>query len=263
MGLNERLCIRGCVYRDAHLLGCTGDPRSSAYDGHQCGGCEPAPALDGSLLCDHCTRRLRNQLAEAPDLVAHLRSLIDPQKAQVYDREKLGGKPPSESQPPMSADLVDAADAVQQILVWWAGWFGDTTDYRRWKSVPAGAGAVRAHGAADWAAQYLLSHMETIGNDSMVRLFAAAVLDVPHDPNPAEHVEWTIAKVARRWQMRERPRFARMPCPRCELRVVLVRPPRREGDERTYQCNNERCGWDPPENEREIWAMYFEAGVVA
>ena len=237
---DERPCIRGCTYRDSD---------------------DTVPASHGSLLCDRCLQRLRRTLQDAPDLLGHLRSLVDPQKAQVYDEEKPGGRPASSSRPPMSADLVDAADAVLETLVYWARYFGDTTDYKRWTSLPAGAGPVRSHGAADWAAQYLLMNLERIGNDSLVRLFAGAVLDVPRDPEPQEHVEWTIAKALQRWPLEERPKFAKLPCPGCELRGVLVRPPRREGQERTYECKG--CGWVPPILERELWAMYFEAGVLA
>ena len=261
--MSERSCIRGCVYRDGHTPGCAGDVRSASYAGERCTGCEPAPALEGALICEHCMNRLRRTLTDAPDLCAHLRSLIDPSKAAVYDQEKLGGKPPSESQPPMSADLVDAADAVLQILVYWARYFGDITGYRKHADGFRSTISIeQAHGVAQWATDYLLANLETIANDTLVRLFAAAVIDSPADPDPKSSVEWTIAKALRRWPMTERPRFARLPCPGCELRTVLVRPPRSEGDERLYECTNEACGWRPPREETDLWVLYFEAAGV-
>lgn len=262
--MDERPCIRGCTYQGRHLHTCpeaSGAARliHAIFGGHQerCPGCEPVLAAHGALICERDIRALRRTISDAPDLCTHLRSLIDPQKAQVYDREKLGGKPAAESQPPMSADLVDAADEVLAILAYWAEYFGDEMDYRGRHAFPAGVDSEDAFYLARTPALFLLEHLEEIVNDSLVRLMCEKVLGPTADPE-----DWTIASVMRRWPLHERAKFSKLPCPRCEKRVVLVRPPRQAGDEVGYECRDADCGWVPPAEERVLWMVYFE-GVAA
>lgn len=266
--MDERACLRGCVYRGRHVHTCpeaTGATRLLAAifgrDGEKCTGCLPVMAADGALICERDIRSLRRQITDAPDLVAYLRSQIDPQKAQVYDQEKLGGKPPSESQPPMSADLVDAADEVLAILTYFAEAFGDEMTYTS-HTIPAGTDSEAAYYLARTPAWYLLEQLPGIVNDVRVVGFARAVIDSPADEDPKSEIVWTIAKVSRRWSMYERAKFSKLPCPRCSKRVVLVRPPRVEGEEIAYECRDPECDWRPPENEQVVWSVYF-AGQVA
>ena len=262
--MDERPCIRGCVYQGRHVHTCpeaTGAARLSRaiFGGSavECTGCEPVPAAHGAMICDRDVRALRRVIGDAPDLCQHLRSLIDPMRAQTYDREKLGGKPPSESQPPMSADIVDAADEVLGILAYWAEYFGDEMDYRGRRAFPAGVDSEDAYYLANTPTCYLLAHLDEVVNDSFVRLMAEKVLGPTSDPD-----EWTIAKVLRRWPMTERAKWSPKPCPGCEMRTVQVRPPRRASDEREYVCKNQLCDWRMPEEERVQWMEYFE-GVAA
>jgi len=265
--MDERPCIRGCVYRGRHLHTC---PEASGAarlihaifgSAERCNGCEPVPAADSALICERDIRVLRRNINDAPDLCSHLRSLIDPQKAQVYDQEKLGGKPPSESQPPMSADLVDAADEVLAILTYFAEVFGDEMTYTT-HTIPAGTDSEQAYYLARTPAWYLLENLPGIVNDVRVVGFARVVIDCPADEDPKAEILWTIAKAARRWPLHERGTFSKLPCPRCEKRVVFRRPPRVEGEEVGYECRDEACGWVPPAEETVLWAVYFE-GVAA
>lgn len=269
--MDERPCIRGCVYRGRHVHTCpeaTGAARliHAIFGGdlRRCAGCEPVEAAHGALICERDIRALRRTIEDAPDLCTHLRSLVDPSKSTwnftqakpTFDGQ-VSKRVPSESRPPTNTDIVEAADEVLGILAYWAEYFGDEMDYRGRRSFPAGVDSAEAFFLAKMPADYLLEHLAEIVNDRFVRLLCEKVLGPTADPE-----DWTIAEVARRWSMRERAKFSRMPCPGCELRMVLVRPPRREGDERSYECRNEACDWVMPEEERVTWMEYFE-GVAA
>lgn len=233
--MGERACIRECTHTD------TGNPRE---------------AIAGSLLCGRCYSRLRSTLHEAPDLCAHLRSQVDPMKSGWnFDREKTGGRPASGSRPPMSDDLVDAADEVLAILTYFAELFGDEMEYRT-HTFDAGTDAVGAYHRARMPAAYLLEHLPAIANDARVEGFARAVIDVPRDDEPNEEIQWTIAKALRRWSMHESSRWAKQPCPVCETHSVRIRPPRVFGEAPLFWCVNEECSFDPT-GELHVWGEYF------
>lgn len=248
MDERQRACIRGCRVRGKHIPTCAGV---------SCDGCLPMLAADGAMICERDIRSLRHTIGQAPDLCAHIRSIVDPQKAQVYDREKLSGAGSSESQPPVSVEMLDAADEVLGILAYWAEYYGDEMDYRGRRTFPAGVDSEDAYYLANTPSSFLLANLEAIVNDGFVRLMAERVLGPTPDPE-----DWTIAKVLRRWPLHERSKFSQMPCPGCEMRTVLVKPPRRAGDERLYECRNDTCSWAIPEDERIIWAEYFEGAVA-
>ena len=126
--MSDRGCIRGCATRDVHFAACPwlGVPEGSeraaamiAANVNPCPGCAPRAARDGVLLCEGCYRRIRRLLGECPDLIAHLRSLVDPLKAAVYDRVMVSSSRP-DLPAPVPADLVDASDDLMRMLQGWA-----------------------------------------------------------------------------------------------------------------------------------------------
>lgn len=239
--MDERPCLRGCTFPEGDTV----------------------PAEYGAYLCSRCIRRLRHAIIEAPDLCAHLRSMIDPMKSgwnftqpePTYDGPTTK-RPSSSSKPPMSADVVDAADEVLAILTYYAELFGDPMEYRE-HSFPAGADSVAAYYLARVPATFLVDRLPEIVADHRVDGFARAVLDASRDEEPEEEIEWSIAKAARRWPMHERDRWAREACPQCDTRMVRVRPPRVFGQPPLFWCVNESCAWEPEAHEQVLWADYF------
>jgi hypothetical protein len=226
-------------------------------EGEICAGCLPVEALDGAMLCDACVKRLRRTITDAPDLVAHLRSMIDPRRSGWnFDRPSLS-RSRGGSKLPMNTDMVEAADEVVGILTHFADVFGDEMDYSGRRRLEAGAGAIAGYDAAALPAFWLLEHLDRIINDVRVEGFARAVLGPMADPE-----DWTIAKALGRWPMRERARWAKPRCPQCKLRMVIAKPPRHAGDRKAYECMNPKCEWRPPRSEYENWVEYFEGAVV-
>src|SRR5688572_5901582 len=114
----ERVCVRGCAVRGVHFAAC---PNFGDADEDGCRGCVPTVAREGALICDRCYKRLLATLAEAPDVIALIRSQADPLKAAVYDQEMVSGSASDEAPAPVRADLIDAADDMIRILRRWSG----------------------------------------------------------------------------------------------------------------------------------------------
>lgn len=221
-----------------------------------CAGCLPVEAMQGALLCEACAAHLQRVLSDAPDLVAHLRSMVDPRRSGWnFDRVKLSGRS-SGSKLPMNTELIEAADETLGILTHFADVFGDEMDYTGRRTLPAGSGSVAAYDAARLPAWYLLDNLGWIINDIRVEGFVRAVLGPNADPE-----DWTIARALGRWPMRDRARRAKAACPDCDLMTVLVKPPRHKGDRFVYECRNPKCGWRPSASEYEDWVDVFEGAV--
>lgn len=232
--MTDRACIRGCQTTDG-----------------------PTDAYQGALICERCIRRLRRTLEDSADLCGHIRTLIDPRKAAVYDQEKLNAGKAVMAPAPMNVDLIDAGNHVITALTYWASYFGDTEDYR-WlgNGFPSTITPEKSYDVAAVPEGFLLEHLPEIANDSFVRLMAKAFIDFPEDAE-----EWTVQKALVRFPMDERGRFVKEPCPECGLRAVWMKPPRRFGQYAQYDCR--KCEWQPPILERAIWAVYFGGQVVA
>src|SRR5262249_54413134 len=145
-----------------------------------CVGCLPVEAMSGSYLCEADGVRLRRVLNEAPDLVAHLRSRVDPLRSgwnvttlphhsggPLVEHRSLGAPKPATHRSagpkvPMNTDLIEAADAVLGILTYSATEFGDEMDYSNRHRLEAGAGPVAAYDAARMPAWYLLDNLTRI-----------------------------------------------------------------------------------------------------
>lgn len=246
--MSDRVCLRGCVLRGRHLV---------PHGEHEvCSGCLPVEAMGGAYLCEACVVRLRRVLTEAPDLVAHLRSMVDPMRSGWnWDRPNLS-RSPGGSKLPMNTDLIEAADETIGILTHFADVFGDEMDYSQRRHLEAGASAIEAYDAARLPAWYLLDNLGWIVNDLRVEGFVRAVLGPNADPE-----DWTIARALGRWPLRDRAKFAQSPCPECKLRMVMVKPPRHAWDRKAFECLNPKCGWRPPGSEYEDWVEHFEGAV--
>ncbi|TFD74718.1 hypothetical protein [Cryobacterium fucosi] len=211
-------------------------------------------AYQGAMICEGCADRLRSTIGDAADLCAHIRSMVDPLKAQVFDREKLSGGKLSHSPAPVSVDLLDAGTDVYDILSWWASYFGDPTVYR---PLPVSLSPEEVHAAVKWPADFLLFRFEQVCNDSWVVMFSRKVIDWPEQPEGPDETEgWTIWKALLRFPLERPAHWAVKPCPACGVRTVRVTPPRRGNDPTLYVCRS--CTWFPPFVERELWTQYFE-----
>lgn len=240
--MTDRVCGRGCVTRGRHMATCLGDP---------CRGCEPVEAADDALLCERCCQRLIQTLKQAPELIAHLRSLVDPLKAQAFKDDKLAMGKASFPPAPVNVDLFDAERDIITVLAFWAGAFGDRSQYRVDNGFPSSTSPEGAYGVAKWASDYLVFNMQRILNDDRVVGFSRAILDPPKDSH-----EWTLSKALRRFPLHDvKTRWATRPCPYCGLRAVLVTLPTFVGEPVQFECRG--CLWVPSSLGLDEWSTYF------
>lgn len=250
------VCARGCRYPGRHIPSCPDVPavlQLIVNDPTRCRGCLPVLAARGAMICDRCIQRLTTTLQDAPDLCAHLRSLVDPMRAQVFDQEKPGRNGVSIAQAPVNVDLIDAEADVFEILSWWASFFGDSTQYA--ESLPSTATPEDVYSVTKWASDYVLLNMERVRNDSWVVMFSRKVIDWPDDRE-----SWTICKALAKFPLFMPAHWAKRPCPACHLRTVRVTPPRREPHVVSFECRS--CGWVPPAGHLDSWAQYLEGMPV-
>lgn len=247
--MTDRTCARGCMARDVHYAAC---PSWTAEA--DCWGCVPVEAMPGAVVCERCYRRLRKHIDEAPDLVAHLRSIADPTKAVVFDRIRVQSSRP-DLPAPVAADLIDAADDIMRALRKWAlrVQFGPFHPWRA-QGLEAGIDAADAYDDARGCADVILgSFDELAANDLDVSALGAAFLDRSTEREPST---WTVADALTRWSLEEHPRTAKEPCPECSQRRVRVSPPRRRGQAIRYACLG--CGWLADSNDDDgLWADAF------
>jgi len=123
--VSDRVCARGCTKPagpDGHWANCPDYGR--AADESTCKGCVPRECRDGSLVCDRCFGRARKLLDDLPDLIARLRSVIDPSKATPTDKAPSGRRS-SEPVAAVGSDPLDALIACETVLGWWWRWGED------------------------------------------------------------------------------------------------------------------------------------------
>lgn len=246
--MSERACVRGCMARDVHFAAC---PSWTATG--TCTGCVPVEAMPGALVCERCYRRIRKHIDEAPDLLAHLRSIADPTKAVAFDRIRVQSSRP-DLPAPVAADLIDAADDIMRTLRAWAA--GDEHGPAAWvsKGLSAGVDAATAYDEARACADDILTALDAIANDAhLVVELSGDFLDRSTEREPSR---WTVADALTRWSLEEHPRTAKEPCPECSERKVRVSPPRRRGQAIRYACL--ACGWLADSNDDGgLWADAF------
>lgn len=233
--------------RGEHFAAC---PSAFGGDG-QCRGCVPRETVGDSLICGRCFGRTRGLLQAAPDMLAHLRAMIDPLKAVQYDKEPGGGGGRTHAPPPVPVEVLDAADFITTLL--WS-----TVEVVRGRvpqgrmQVPVGADVAVMLDYAEAAVAEIVPALPRLSERDEIVALCDAVLG-----RPASRDEWTLRTVFERWSLREDPWWAAQPCPvpSCGLRAVKVTPPEFPGDETTYRC--EKCGWEAPQDSDGFWADAF------
>lgn len=247
--------MRGCTVKDAHYATC--EDLGSNGPG-QCEGCAPRTARDGTLLCERCFRNIARLLGEAPDLVAHLRSLANPAKAARYDSVTVmtsKGDPPA----PVSADLLDAGNNIIVTLQLWAYRIehpdAETLpQFRLRAGTPGSTAAIQARQAAS----VVLSDLGRIANDSQqARTLGDAVLNSQRGNSAGP---WSLAAVSARWPLTDAKRWAVAPCPSCDLKTVQVVPS--SGSLHCYICRE--CGWEADSrSDGGLWGDVFAQADAA
>jgi len=242
----SRPCARGCTIRDVHFAAC---PDFSG--GGSCRGCAPVDAIDHSLICQRCHDRITSALADTPDVLARIRSEADPLKAAVYDREMVSGGKGAHAPAPVSADALDAGDAVMTIL-WAAHMVMNGREPRGSYTISPNIDSRDAHDMALDYATELIEGLPEMSNTSHILTLAEMTLTMPEDRD-----DWTIAKALLRWPIEDRSYWATQPCPEadCGLRTVKVFPPKLDSQDTLYKCQG--CGWRAPREDTELWAEVF------
>lgn len=120
---DDRICIRGCTKRGIHYATC--ELSGPDYDGaFPCTGCAPKECREGSFWCDTCFGRTRRLLDDAPDLLARLRSIIDPSKATPLDQVRVRVMS-SEPAAAVASDPLDAITNIGEVLGVWESFHRD------------------------------------------------------------------------------------------------------------------------------------------
>lgn len=183
-------------------------------------------------------------------MLAHLRSLTDPRKAAVYDKEPGGGTR-LQAPPPVPVELLDAPDYIVTVL-WSTREVMDGREPQGRMVVPVRAGATVLYDFAADAVADILPRLSALSEREEVVQLADAVIG-----RPASRDEWTLRTIFERWSLRDEPWWAAQACPvpSCGLRAVKVTPPELPGDETHYECA--KCGWVAPDDVDGFWADAF------
>lgn len=253
----DRVCVRGCTRRGEHYAAC--DDYGVA-EGAECRGCVGVDAADGVLVCDRCARMIRQALGDAPDLVAHLRSIADPTKAAVYDRVKVSSSR-IDLPAPVAADLIDASNDIMVTLREWALWVEYGAEHRYGaRPLEAGIDAATAFDDAIACTDPITADLDRILNHAdAARLLGDALLSRSGESSPSW---WSVAEALSRWPLEERSHWAVHPCPDCGRKTIRVRPPRHARDAARYRCTTADCGWERDDTDTDgPWAFVFREEV--
>lgn len=230
-------CARGCRIRGEHWAACD----SYGLDDGECTGCVPSDARDDALVCSRCYGRLHRALERAPELVEYLRMIRVGSGSRRFDPQPRQRKDPS-AHAPVSPDVLDATIDVMEAI----GAQGLTAD-----TTP---GAARE--LARTAVNGILANFGQIVNDAdaLAQWWQLVMAhEIPTHPD-----FWTITRALSRWPLEDRRRWARMPCPGCDMLLIAVVPPTRAGAPTWYSCTH--CDWERSDlDDGESWTSYFGA----
>ncbi|WP_184216976.1 hypothetical protein [Microbacterium marinum] len=205
-----------------------------------CKGCAPAKVQPGSAVCGPCWRRVRLLVDEAPDMVAHLRSKADPMKSGWnFDREIVSSSR-VELPAPVASDLVDASDDIMRTLRGWALDLQFPGHPYSPSGLEAGAESDEAYADARACADVILAaYAGAMSDPDRARMLSDAFRGEGRDPEARGW--WTVGDALQKWRLDDQRRWAKSPCPICDLRMVRVIPSR-AGRVR-FVCERRGCDW--------------------
>lgn len=272
-----------CYIRDRHAPGHEHD--------RDCTGCLPARAEYG-ILCAHHRGRLARALIQAPDLVGHIRTELEPTQG-LSDGQPRGHRAPPA---PLRLNAVDDADLVYAAVAQLAEAVADLRD----ESGPQEPGAWRDHqgriigvtpahavAATEAAARWLHLRLDWLSAwEGIPQVFDDPDPTVPMDSggfhNFAGGAIRILEAASGRWPTASRSRYIPgVVCPDCDRRGSLVyhppswaettyayaydsvgRPhgklPRTVGDDVVIQCGNLSCGYLVPDSQVGWYARLVE-----
>lgn len=256
-------CATGCTTRGQHRPDCdntcphkrTARTCPTRCDG-TCRGCLPRPAEHGHL-CPWCWQRLQSDIATAPALIRHLRTMAQPTAgARPSDNAGGGGDPAFGT---ILSAAVDAADELHACLASWAHLVLEEHPDGPQMRGPDETLTVRTSTVAvldsDIAREYgpylRRSTVEGIRHaQATVRLVAWLMpwLDWCAEQEWAGEMRREVASMTAttlaRWPMgdtRTRP-VPGVACPRCSLVGLTYTPPSWERQPFVVACSNPECG---------------------
>lgn len=261
-------CVIGlCFVRDQHV-----NPLPPDHD-RDCWGCRPSRAEYGTLCARHRGRMAR-ALIQAPDLVGHIRTELEPSGSTPDGQPRGHRAPPA----PIRLNAVDDADLVYAGVAQLAEAVADVLDL----TGPEQPGAWRDHlgrvlgvtpehavEATTLASRWLHVRLDWLSAwDGIPEVFANPDPEFDFLGGAIRVIEATSA----RWPTASKARYIPgVVCPDCDRRGSLVyhppswatttyayaydskgRPhgklPRTEGDDVVIQCGNLACGYIVPDD---------------
>jgi hypothetical protein len=229
-------CVRGCTTKD-HRSDCSGDG---------CKGCMPRPADAPHVICWPDYARTAQAITQAPDVVAHLLTLLEPGGPQERGGEKhtKGDSAPA----PLNLNAAADADTLHAELGAWA----ERIIEERHVNGPDWTGSDIRPATKRYTAwgDRVYEDARLVGvRDPRATARLAAWLGVHLDW--AMQQEWAgemVTQVTRavnilkgRWPTEEPPKFLTARCPSCGLRSLRRHAPRDVGLPADITCTNPDC----------------------
>lgn len=225
-------CVRGCI-------------RAGTDDNPQ-----HLPAKHG-LYCGRCWGRIDQALIQAPELAAHLLSLVASPSGGAAERVDQSKEVPL---PFNQAAFADVSE-LYSMLVYWCGIWAEYLD--ELKPAPAARAWRRDSGTvtglpADMTPQAGSREIGRMASWIRTRLDTILTL-APEDVDEFDEAIRDVWRMNARWPRLEKPRYSDMPCPAtdCGARIAVFPPPA-PGGVKSISCDN---GHYYPEEEYDEMAL--------
>ena len=264
-------CVSGCTQRGQHLDDCADE---------RCGGCLPRPAAEQRAVCERCDSRTVEALSRIPDLVVHVRSLVEPSLAGTLADRVSGGS--REAPAPLNVNAVADADDLHAMVAAWiekvidehpAGLVGPP-----WVGSRVLAASKRRHDQiTDTDGRPVLVYdqprvagLTAEGWDATTHLVTWLL---PHLPWALAQADWADdlvavittehAKVAARWPTEERPQHLAAPCPKCDRLTLTRYAPSCYLGPVTISCRHPDCGEPVPPDKYDFYSRVLASSAGA